>query len=152
MNGEIDLQLPVETKANVQLRTHNGSIFTDFDKTRLKTKSAGKSVNDVARATAMADEIKASQAEMQAAIRAATDAATAAATAAFSDKPRSPRPPRPPMPPQIGGKLVSGVLNGGGVDIKISTMNGKITLRQGDKATPVSTAKSQPKDSAYVAP
>lgn len=29
-----------------------------------------------------------------------------------------------------GGKIVSGTLNGGGVDIKISTMNGEITLRQ----------------------
>ena len=34
------------------------------------------------------------------------------------------------MPPITGGKLVSGTLNGGGVDIKISTMNGEITLRQ----------------------
>ena len=44
--------------------------------------------------------------------------------------PRAPRPPRAPMPPITGGKLVSGTLNGGGVDIKVSTMNGEITLRQ----------------------
>jgi hypothetical protein len=33
------------------------------------------------------------------------------------------------VPPIMGGKLVSGTLNGGGIDIKISTMNGEITLR-----------------------
>ncbi|HEY4245684.1 MAG TPA: DUF3016 domain-containing protein [Lacunisphaera sp.] len=40
-------------------------------------------------------------------------------------------PPHPPLSgPITGGKLVSGTLNGGGVDIKISTMNGQITLRR----------------------
>jgi hypothetical protein len=43
-----------------------------------------------------------------------------------------PSPPLiPPVPSSItGGKLISGTLNGGGVDIKISTMNGEITLRR----------------------
>jgi hypothetical protein len=36
----------------------------------------------------------------------------------------------PPLPPITGGKLVTGTLNGGGIDIKVSTMNGEITLRQ----------------------
>ena len=44
--------------------------------------------------------------------------------------PRAARAPRAPMPPITGGKLVTGTLNGGGVDIKVSTMNGEITLRQ----------------------
>jgi hypothetical protein len=44
--------------------------------------------------------------------------------------PRPARAPRAPMPPMTGGKLVTGTLNGGGVDIKVSTMNGEITLRQ----------------------
>jgi hypothetical protein len=45
--------------------------------------------------------------------------------------PHSARGSIPPIPPIAGGKTVSGTLNGGGtVDIKISTMNGEITLRQ----------------------
>ena len=43
-----------------------------------------------------------------------------------------PVPPMPPMPPmpRFGGKLIVGTLNGGGVDIKLTSMNGTITLRQ----------------------
>lgn len=55
--------------------------------------------------------------------------------AAGSSPSADPGVPTPPSPPPVpmpitGGKLVSGTLNGGGVDIKISTMNGEITLRR----------------------
>ena len=40
MNGEVSLRLPADAKANVQLRTHNGAILTDFDESRLVTKTA----------------------------------------------------------------------------------------------------------------
>ena len=38
-------------------------------------------------------------------------------------------PPIPPMP-NFGGKSTVGTLNGGGVDIKLTSMNGTITLRE----------------------
>jgi hypothetical protein len=41
MNGEVDLRLPADTKANIRMRTHNGSILTDFSEDTLKTKSEG---------------------------------------------------------------------------------------------------------------
>jgi len=45
--------------------------------------------------------------------------------------PHAPRPPRPPSIPAIaGGKVVSGTLNGGGIEIQVTTMNGDITLRK----------------------
>ena len=40
MNGEVALRLPADAKANVRLRTHNGTILTDFDETQLVTKTA----------------------------------------------------------------------------------------------------------------
>ncbi len=40
-----------------------------------------------------------------------------------------PVPPVPPLP-NFGGKSIVGTLNGGGVDIKLTSMNGTITLRQ----------------------
>lgn len=50
--------------------------------------------------------------------------------------PRAPRAPRAPRPPSIpsmaGGKVVSGTLNGGGVDIQVATMNGDILIRKSD--------------------
>lgn len=37
MNGEVDVTLPADTKANLKMRTDNGDIFTDFD---VKTEAA----------------------------------------------------------------------------------------------------------------
>jgi hypothetical protein len=35
--------------------------------------------------------------------------------------------------PNFGGKSIVGTLNGGGVDIKLTSMNGTITLRESKK-------------------
>jgi hypothetical protein len=189
MNGEVDLRVPADTKANVRLRTHNGSILTDFDETVLKTKSEGRGDGynysygpDAARLGADAAhmaaeatraamqiardvsrevkrEVERAAKEAKEAKEEAEDDAKAAADEAKADKeaaeastmstptskaivttgsatpvaPRAPRTPRAahaPIPPITGGKTVSGTLNGGGVDIKVSTMNGEITLRK----------------------
>ena len=39
MNGEVVLRLPAAAKANVRLRTQNGSVLTDFDEAALVTKT-----------------------------------------------------------------------------------------------------------------
>jgi DUF4097 and DUF4098 domain-containing protein YvlB len=39
MNGEVALHLPAEAKANIRLRTQNGTILTDFDEKALITKT-----------------------------------------------------------------------------------------------------------------
>jgi hypothetical protein len=48
--------------------------------------------------------------------------------------PRVPLGLHPPLPASIpaiaGGKVVSGTLNGGGIEIQVTTMNGNITLRK----------------------
>jgi len=140
MNGEVDLRLPADTKANIRMRTHNGSILTDFNEDALKTKSEGSKSGghsysygheETARAAAAArvavqvsrEVVREVQREVARAVKEGSGETTPAPMVA-------PRAPRPPMPPITGGKLVSGTLNGGGVDIKISTMNGEITLRQ----------------------
>ena len=156
MNGEVDLRVPADTKANVRLRTHNGSILTDFDEAVLKTKSEGKGYGYSSDAARMgADAARAAADAVRVAVqvsrdvarevsrefeRAAKEDAEAHAGApeapGATEAPRTPRPahtpraPRAPIPPITGGKVVSGTLNGGGVDIKVSTMNGEITLRQ----------------------
>jgi hypothetical protein len=153
MNGEVDLRVPADTKANVRLRTHNGSILTDFDEAVLKTKSEGKGSNhheaygseeaarisaDVARAAADAVRVAVQVSrevarEVERAVKEESEADAAAPVAAPSATPRPARPPRAPrapMPPITGGKTVSGTLNGGGVDIKLTSMNGTITLRE----------------------
>lgn len=147
MNGEIDLRVPADTKANVSMRTHNGSILTDFSEDALKTKSEGGrsysySFGDgEARAAAQAATAAAAEAT-RVAVQVARDVqrevqreVTRAVKEGTGENvtpraPRPPRAPRAPMPPITGGKLITGTLNGGGVDIKVSTMNGEITLRQ----------------------
>ena len=39
MNGEIEVRIPADTKANVRLRTQNGAVYTDFDDKALVTKT-----------------------------------------------------------------------------------------------------------------
>jgi len=155
MNGEIEVRVPADTKANVRLRTHNGAIFTDFDdkvlvtKTeasnapfshRMKIKSSDghtetdeewqQDVHDAVR-----EAVRTGMEAAREAIAAAHEAAQAAREGA-AEAHGSPMPPMPPMPampavPAIsGGKVVSGTLNGGGPDIQIATMNGTITLRK----------------------
>lgn len=60
--------------------------------------------------------------------------APAPAPAATVGSVKAPRPPRPPRPPSIpaivGGKVISGPLNGGGIDLQATTMNGDIVLKK----------------------
>jgi hypothetical protein len=81
------------------------------------------------------------QAEVRDSIReAAEDSADAAKAAAdalheglaeFHVRFSGSMPPIPPLPPMTGGKVVSGALNGGGVEIQASTLNGDIILKKG---------------------
>jgi hypothetical protein len=38
----------------------------------------------------------------------------------------------PSLPPMTGGKVVSGALNGGGVEIQAATLNGDILLKKSE--------------------
>lgn len=138
MNGEIDVSLPSETKANVRLRTHNGSIRTNFPEERLDTKSdasarrvAAVATGESVRTSEKAREIqRATQREVSQVVREAVQASRAAGDAARGSPAAAPVAPVPPVPPITGGKSVIGTLNGGGVDVSLSTMNGTITLRE----------------------
>lgn len=165
INGEVTLCLPAAAKANVRLRTHNGSILTDFDDKALVTKTesirtAGGRIRVHTRAPraagsgeevreAIHEAVVAGAAAAQEAANAIREAATAARnaerdarnaerearrkTAADSEDEVAPLPPIPPavpLPPATGGKVVTGTLNGGGPEIRITTMNGDVTIRK----------------------
>lgn len=133
MNGEIDLRLPSDAKANLRMRTHNGSIRTNFPDGVLvsKTEKSGISHHEATR------EVRAAMREATRDIAAAVrenipDPAAEEAggeTSEEGDLPVAPAAPMPPLP-GFGGKNVAGTLNGGGIDISLSSMNGTITLRQ----------------------
>lgn len=170
MNGEIDLRLPTDTKANLRMRTHNGTIRTNFPDGVLQAKTekvSGKGFSygygmtrEQARELARQAERLARDAARQARTHAATirgekdedddktpeppepaaapeapaaaaaPAAVAVKAAAGTPAPTAHVAPTPPLPGWGGGKSIVGTLNGGGVDIQLSTMNGTITLRQ----------------------
>jgi hypothetical protein len=149
MNGEVVVRVPADAKANVRMRTQNGSILTDFDESVLVTKTetartafttrrrgdsvlppeAQEAIHEAARISVEAAR------EAAQAIRDAMNAARDGADAARA--PMAPRPPRPPAPPALptitGGKIVTGTLNGGGPEISVTTMNGDVTLRKLEK-------------------
>ncbi len=147
MNGAVALNLPADIKASVQLRTHNGAILTDFDDKQLVTKTAslrGESVHHAPRANAEGADAAEIRAAVQDAVRVGMEAAreaTRAARDAIRDArreagaddvaaPETPIPPMAPLPPMTGGKIVTGTLNGGGPEIRVTTMNGNVTLRK----------------------
>lgn len=158
LNGEIDVHLPANTKANLRMRTHNGSIRTNFPDKLLQTKTEKNTggapfvgANDELRnaqrelareqaridrehAKAMRDAARAAVEASQDAIEAAVEASVKVNVGDVRVSPGMPVPPVPPMPPlpSFGGKTIVGTLNGGGVDIKLTSMNGTITLRQAE--------------------
>jgi hypothetical protein len=162
MNGEVQLKLPADAKASIRLRTHNGSILTDFDEKQLVTKTA--SLTAEGHGNRWGADSAAISAQVREAVRVGMDAAREAAIAArdavraardradadndntdhdendSSDQvgPVPPVPPVPPLPPMTGGKIVTGTLNGGGPEIRVTTMNGDVTLRKLEPA-PVTT-------------
>lgn len=82
----------------------------------------------------MEAEMREAKAEMKAAemeLKRAELERAAAMREAARAAPRAPRAPRPPSIPSLaGGKVVSGTLNGGGVDLQIATMNGDIVIKK----------------------
>jgi hypothetical protein len=154
MNGEVEVRIPADTKANVRLRTQNGAVLTDFDEKALisTTEPAHGGIHahirSIVRSTGHQDNSdwhddvrdavrEATRAGLEAAreavdaAREATEAAREGVAEARGAPGRAPIPPIPPILPSIsGGKVVSGTLNGGGPEIQIATMNGTITLRK----------------------
>lgn len=150
MNGEIDLHLPADTKANLKLSSFHGSIRTNFSGDALKSKTEGAASSArgaevraaAVAARAHAGRLKESAAELREKAKELSendeDAARLAEEVSRSvsrEDSRSVREavaaaPRAPRVPSLGGKTVTGTLNGGGVDITLSSMNGTITVRQ----------------------
>lgn len=148
LNGEVVLELPADAKANLQLRTQNGTILTDYSEKQLVTTdlSAGAPPKDK-RASADHEDSDDGDDEGQDAMRASADSirqavrdAAREAQVAMREATEQARegladsgiilPPLPPLPPMTGGKTISGVLNGGGVEVQITTLNGDVTVRK----------------------
>ncbi len=146
VRGDVDLHVPGTAKADVRFRTLRGEVLTDFGdelKTRMEDHwvEEGTSVVvdvETARQSADQDRRAAEKLARQAADdarRAEADARRAAKHAGGAHVSMPPMPPMPPMPhipPMAGGRVVSGMLNEGGTDISVTTLNGSIRFRKAD--------------------
>ncbi|HRE83014.1 MAG TPA: DUF4097 family beta strand repeat-containing protein [Opitutaceae bacterium] len=145
LNGEISVRLPENARANVRFRTQNGTILTDFDEDTFVTKVQSGPDRDAHLTAAHAqlaeqDARNAEQARKQAQTL-AQDAHRRAREAAAGTNSLAPLPPiaipqvpelprLPSIPAIVGGKVITGTLNGGGPEIQIATMNGDIIVRK----------------------
>jgi Putative adhesin len=89
MNGEIAIRVPAEAKANVRLRTQNGSILTDFDDKALITKTESLPVGRSVR----------SRTSLHTSSKSAVPATPAVTATAIPAPPTAPMAPTAPMPP-----------------------------------------------------
>lgn len=158
LNGEVLLRLPPDGRANLRVRTQNGSVLTDFPETALvtKTEAVGKgggspgilppearhAIREAGRvAVEAAREVEKAVREAAQAAREGAESARTGPEADSADAPKT-RPPRPPVAPRpprapaiptlSGGKLLTGTLNGGGTEISVATMNGDVVIRRAE--------------------
>lgn len=107
-------------------------LFTGLIPSKATEQETKKDSKEAVRLTRIADEIRARRAIRQSATTGSEP------TIAVSSAPAA------------KGKIISGTLNGGGVDIKIATMNGKITLEKTKFRTVTSVSHSSRKDNITV--
>lgn len=129
MNGEIVVHLPEEAKANLRLRTQNGSILTDYDDKDLVATSTNDGTVSSDESQLLRDTVRQAAEVAREAARQAREAVREGLSEAGGHS--APLPPLPPLPPMTGGQIVSGVLHGGGTDVQATTMNGDVTVRKG---------------------
>jgi hypothetical protein len=157
MNGKIAIRVPSAAKATIRFRTHHGVILTNFDDKALVTRTEISEYREhtrrldsgngshadstalqapaapaapagpAAEAAPMPESDVDWHAEVRDAMREASEAMREASEEIHAQFPRMPQ-----LPPMTGGKVVSGALNGGGVEIEAASLNGDIVLKKAD--------------------
>ncbi|MBK8478004.1 MAG: hypothetical protein IPL39_17370 [Opitutaceae bacterium] len=152
MNGKVLLYVPTTAKASFRLRAQNGTVATDFDEKVLITKTEGGGTGDFPGMDGMRTGLEAARLALKMAhnivsgVAGPTEGAglpppepEAEATPGMPQPPpppeaphapHAPHAPRPPTFPAFGGQVVTGTLNGGGVEVRATTMNGEIQIRE----------------------
>ncbi len=149
MNGKIALYVPSSAQATFRLRAQNGTVATDLEEEIFAT-TTEKGSSEFPGAGGIRVGVEAARAALEVARsfvpeafgnpppapaphEDTTPAAAAANDTKAPDAPKPPKPPRAPhMPtfPAFGGQVVTGLLNGGGVEVRATTMNGEIQIRK----------------------
>lgn len=137
MNGKIALFLPAAAKASFRLRAQNGTVATDFDDKVFVTTAGTPAPGEFPGMGGLRAGLKAAGVAIDMAHNIARDAMGAPRhqqNGAHDPAPPAvpPVPKMPPHPtfPAFGGQVVTGALNGGGVEILATTMNGEIQIRE----------------------
>lgn len=150
MNGKIVLRLPASAKASFRLRAQNGTVATDFDEKIFVTKSEAARPGEFPAMGGLRAGLEAAGVAIEMAHGIAREAMAGVRHAPYGtpNAPAAPEPPTAPQPPAkpeaprppdlphvptfpaFGGQVVTGTLNGGGVEIRATTMSGEIQIRE----------------------
>jgi hypothetical protein len=160
MNGKIVLRVPAAAKASFRLRAQNGTVATEFDEKTFITKSEAAAPGELPGMGGLRAGLEAAGVAVEMAHSIAREAMggvrhtrygtpqSPAEPESAGQPPAAPRPPaapqqpsapsapRPPALPHVptfpafGGQVVTGTLNGGGVEIRATTMSGEIQIRE----------------------
>ena len=114
-NGDVDVTLPANAKANLKMRTDHGEVLTDFD-VKIEQRPPQTTTGVVPR------------------LRIVPEPSPGQTPRVYV------QPPQPPQPPQPGrggpfrvelDSSIYGSVNGGGPEFELRTFNGDIYLRKG---------------------
>ena len=149
MNGKIVLRLPATAKAGFRLRAQNGTVATDFDEKVFVTKTETAAPGELPGMGGLRAGLEAAGVAIDMAHTIAREAmggarhptagtpgpekegeAAAPSPGVPPPAPQPPKVPHLPTFPAFGGQVVTGTLNGGGVEIRATTMNGEIQIRE----------------------
>jgi hypothetical protein len=135
MNGDLDVTLPPDVRANLRLSTENGEIFTDFDVDLVsadgdENPDAAAMARDEARAAR--DLYRADRERARAELERAREKMELPPMAEPGRAPRAPRPPKAPKAPNLHyeDSGMVGKLNGGGPTMHFESFNGNIYIRK----------------------
>ena len=127
LRGDIDLTLPPDVHAMLVIKNVDGNVYSDFDMDIIKnTKSAGDLKQIVLNLESQLNGTRIKSIETK-----SMKTLKKESTTVKFNIPEPPEPPEPPTMPGMYRNNITGKINGGGVEIQLSTLNGNIYIRKG---------------------
>lgn len=130
LHRDIDLTLPPDVHATLVIKNVDGNVYSDFDMDITKntrntglSESAGGSDQRIRDLQSQLNGLKVHSIQSKSMRISKRDSSTVTFNI--------PEPPEPPTMPGMYRNNITGKINGGGVEIQLSTLNGNVYIRKG---------------------